>query len=110
MRADLNKTTTEWFVYIIRSSDDSLYTGITTDIQRRWNEHCGTVKGAKYFRGRKPQELLFITTEADRSSATKLEMSIKKYKREDKLKLVDSVQNQISQYQLNLKSNSLESR
>ena len=40
-----------WFVYVIRASDDSLYTGITTDVERRFNEHFSTVKGARYFRG-----------------------------------------------------------
>ena len=110
MRTNLDKITKDWFVYIIKSTDDTLYTGITTDIQRRWNEHNGTVKGAKYFRGRKPQALLFVSKQSNRSTATKMEMTIKKYKRDDKLMLISSIKNEITQYKLHLKSKKLESR
>ena len=48
-----------WSVYIILCTDNTLYTGISTDVSRRFHQHA-TQKGAKYFRGRCPKQLLFI--------------------------------------------------
>jgi putative endonuclease len=73
-----------WFVYVIRSDDDQLYTGITTDINRRWREHTTGKAGARYFRGRKPQALCLLETHPDRSSASKREAAIKQLKRREK--------------------------
>jgi putative endonuclease len=106
----LSQKSTEWFVYMIKSSDDSLYTGITTDVGRRWNEHNGSVKGAKYFRGRKPQAIVFVSKQLDRSVATKFEIKIKKLKREDKIELLSSSQNEITVYDLKLRNNDFETR
>ena len=78
----------EWYVYVIRASDDSLYTGVTTDVQRRFNEHCGTEKGAKFFRGRQPLEVVFTESHPDRSSAQRREADIKKLTRDQKLDLI----------------------
>lgn len=77
-----------WYVYIIRASDESLYTGITTDVQRRFDEHCGTQKGARYFRGRQPLEVVYRESHPDRSSALRREADIKKLPRNQKLKLI----------------------
>lgn len=77
----------QWYVYIIRASDDSLYTGITTDVQRRFDEHGGTGKGARFFRGRKPLEVVYTEMHPDRSSALKREAAIKSLSREQKLDL-----------------------
>ena len=77
-----------WYVYIIRASDESLYTGITTDVQRRFDEHCGTQKGARYFRGRQPLEIVYRENHSDRSSALRREADIKKLPRNQKLKLI----------------------
>ena len=77
-----------WFVYVIRASDDSLYTGITTDVQRRFKEHCSPVKGARYFRGRQPVEVVYRESHPDRSSALKREADIKKLSRKQKLELI----------------------
>ena len=82
-----------WHVYIILCSDDTLYTGITTDIDRRLREHA-TGKGAKYFRGRRPKELLYLEGWHNRSSAGKREIEIKKMKRADKCLLADSDRNE----------------
>jgi putative endonuclease len=79
-----------WHVYIILCSDDTLYTGITTDIERRMRQHA-TGQGAKYFRGRTPKELLYLEGGHDRSAASKREMTIKKMKRADKQLLADSM-------------------
>ena len=77
-----------WFVYVIRASDDSLYTGITTDVERRFQEHCGTEKGARYFRGRQPLEVVYREDHPDRGSALRREAGIKKLTRDQKLKLI----------------------
>ena len=76
-----------WHVYIILCSDDTLYTGITTDIERRMREHASG-QGAKYFRGRQPKELLYLEGGHDRSSASRRESSIKGMKRADKQQLI----------------------
>jgi len=80
---------TSWSVYIIHCSDDSLYTGITTDIDRRFRQHC-TQKGAKYFRHCQPQRIVFVETGHSRGSASQREALIKKMKREVKLQLIAS--------------------
>ena len=77
----------EWFVYIIEATNGSLYTGITTDIARRWEQHLSG-KGARYFRGRKPKRLLMVEGGHDRSSASKREAQIKQLPRRAKLSLV----------------------
>ena len=77
-----------WFVYIIEASDGSLYTGATTDVARRFTEHCGTDKGARFFRGRKPLRVVYTESHPDRSSAQKRESDIKKLTRENKLELI----------------------
>ena len=77
-----------WFVYIIEASDGSLYTGVTTDIDRRFAEHSSTGKGAKFFRARKPVKIAYIQEHPDRSSALKREAEIKKLSREKKLQLI----------------------
>ena len=82
-----------WYVYVIRSSDDSLYTGVTTDVQRRFKEHCGTEKGARYFRGRQPLEVVYRESHPDRGSALRREADIKKLTREQKLKMIGEIKN-----------------
>lgn len=73
---------------MIRTSDGQLYTGITTDIQRRWQEHLTGKGGARYFRARKPQSLSFLEEHPDRSSASKREAAIKKLSKAEKELLV----------------------
>ena len=50
----------QWYVYMVRASDQTLYTGITTDPQRRLAEHQSGKAGAKYFRGRKAGEMVYL--------------------------------------------------
>lgn len=76
-----------WQVYIIRCSDDSLYTGITTDVDRRLQQHARG-RGAKYFRGRQPRELVYLEGGHDRSSAARREMVIKGMSRLEKEQLI----------------------
>lgn len=77
-----------WFVYIIQSEKGHLYTGITTDVERRFKEHSDSKKGAKYFRGKVPVEVVYQKTFKDRSSASKYEFLVKKMARADKIKLI----------------------
>lgn len=77
-----------WFVYIIESSDNSLYTGITTDVARRLQQHCTGKGGAKYFRGREPLRVVYQEDGHDRSSATRREAELKQLTREQKLQLI----------------------
>ena len=82
-------------VYIIAASDGSFYTGITTDIDRRWREHCAGRRGARYFRGRSPQRLAYLEPSADRSSASRREAEIKRLTRRQKLALIGSSCNRL---------------
>ena len=77
-----------WYVYIIETSDGSLYTGVTTDVERRFTEHCSPQKGARYFRGRKPLKVVHTETHPDRGSAQRRESDIKKLTRDLKLELI----------------------
>lgn len=78
-----------WHVYIILCSDDTLYTGITTDLQRRFAQHASG-RGAKYFRGRKPVQVVYLESGHTHSSATTREAAIKNLARADKLSLISS--------------------
>ena len=80
----------DWTVYIIRCSDGSLYTGITTDLERRVREHAEGGRGAKYFNGRLPEKVVYLEAGHDRSSASRREAAIKKLSREEKLSLLKS--------------------
>lgn len=113
-----------WFVYMIRCDDDSLYTGITTDMMRRWCEHSGVTekadrlrsgqckdeagdaknlrtstaklnRGAKFFRGRKPLQLAYIESGHNRSSASRREAAIKRLSRAAKLQLLTADHNEL---------------
>jgi len=80
----------EWFVYMIRCRDRSLYTGITTDLARRCAEHTGTRKGAKALRGRGPLKLVWSMKAADRRRASRIERTIKRMSKDDKEKLIQT--------------------
>lgn len=82
-----------WYVYILRCGDDTLYTGITTDLQRRVHEHNNSLKAAKYTRIRRPLELIYFESCEDKSSASKREHEIKQLSRVEKLFLVSSALN-----------------
>jgi putative endonuclease len=82
----------DWQVYVILCTDDSLYTGITTNIERRFTQHA-TGRGAKYFRGRQPVRVIYHEENHSRSSATRREAAIKAMPRADKLTLIQSIGN-----------------
>lgn len=77
-------------MYIIRCDDGSLYTGISTDPQRRFEEHREGRRGARYFAGRRPEAIVWQEDGHDRSSALRREAAIKKLDRRGKLALVTS--------------------
>jgi putative endonuclease len=84
-----------WQIYIILCSDNSLYTGITTDLERRFHQHsigCG----AKYFRGREPNKVMYLERGHTKSTAAKRELQIKKMTRAGKYQLISSGMNEIS--------------
>lgn len=83
-----------WQVYMIRCSDNSLYTGISNDVQRRWQQHAEQ-RGAKYFRGRQPVRIVYLEGGHDRSTASKREAAIKRLRRPDKELLIESVKNEL---------------
>lgn len=78
-----------WVCYLLRCADDTLYCGITNDLDKRLAAHnAGTA--AKYTRARGPVQLVFVENCADRSSASKREMEIKALARAEKLVLIDA--------------------
>ncbi len=80
-----------YFVYIVKCIDDTFYTGIATDLERRIDEHNRSEKGAKYTRVRRPVSLVYSEEHPDRSSASKREYEIKKkMSRDEKIKLIES--------------------
>ncbi|WP_347329634.1 GIY-YIG nuclease family protein [Marinimicrobium locisalis] len=88
--AGVSDTRAVWQVYIILGDDGRLYTGITTDIERRWREHTQGPKGARYFRGRRPERLCYLEAHPDRSSASRREYAIKQLNRREKEQLIAS--------------------
>jgi putative endonuclease len=72
-----------WFVYLLRCSDNSLYCGVTNDLQKRVEKHS-TGKGAKYTRSRLPVELVWQSAGMDKSTAHKAEYYVKKHSKRDK--------------------------
>ena len=79
----------DWFVYVLRCGDGSLYTGITTDVARRLAEHAsGGPRAAKYLRGRGPLELAFSVPLGGKSAALSLERWIKRQPKSRKEEIV----------------------
>jgi len=80
----------KWFVYIIETESGKLYTGITKDLEKRFEAHAGKGIGARFFRTSPPKRILYTETFENRSEATKRELAIKKLSREKKLKLISN--------------------
>ena len=94
-----HENSNRWLVYIIRADDDSLYTGITTDLARRWQQHSAVQRGgAKFFRGRRPAALVYVESGHDRSSATRREAAIKRLTRAAKELLLKAASNSLAAY------------
>ena len=93
----LHNASMNWSVYIILCTDNTLYTGITIDVSRRFNQHASG-QGAKYFRGRRPKQLIYIEPGHNRSSATKREINLKKLGRVEKSRIIASDINKITEF------------
>ena len=78
-----------WYLYILRCADGTLYTGITTDVEKRLETHRSG-KGAKYTRGRQPLELVYRESCENHSAALKREWEVKKLSRQEKELLISS--------------------
>ena len=78
-----------WFLYVLQCSDDTLYTGVTTDVERRLDEHNNSRKGAKYTKTRRPVKLVLTLPFEDRSAAQKAEYKFKKLTREQKKRAIN---------------------
>ena len=90
----MSNTTTNAYVYILRCSDDSLYTGWTTNLERRLSEH-NAGRGGRYTRMHKPVEMVFTEEHLTRSAAMQREAAIKRWNRSRKLALIESYQNNL---------------
>ena len=79
-----------WYVYILRCADNTLYTGVTTDAPRRIRQHNGElIGGAKYTAVRRPVEMVFYSEHTSRSEACKEESRIKSLTRKEKCNLIE---------------------
>jgi len=85
--------TSNWFVYIVEAENGALYTGITTDLKRRFSEHKTQKKGARFFHTSPAKQLVYSEPQADRSQASKREVAIKKLSRKAKLNLIANTNN-----------------
>lgn len=81
------KTTSPWYLYMIETKGGRLYTGITTDVERRFLQHA-TGKGARFFRTDPPKQLVFQQAFENRSTATRAEIKMKKLSRAAKWALI----------------------
>jgi len=79
----------DWLMYVVECSDGSYYTGITTDMTRRLNEHNRTKRGAKYTRSRRPVRLIYFESHENRSEASRAEAAFKKLTRKKKEAYID---------------------
>lgn len=90
----MSQQNTGWFVYMVLTHKNTLYTGIATDVQRRFLEHCDVfkkkpgAKGAKYFRGFEPLKVAYVEACATRALASQRECAIKRLSRLKKTRLV----------------------
>lgn len=81
-----------WYIYILKCSDGSLYTGVTTDIERRLHEHNHSSRGARYTRARRPLSLAYREPAESRAQACRREWEIKQLSAVDKRRLISAQQ------------------
>lgn len=79
-----------YYLYILQCADQTLYTGITKELERRLYEHNLTSLGAKYTSGRRPVKLVYFEKLVDKSAALKREILVKKMTREQKIDLISN--------------------
>ena len=86
----MSKSSDIWFVYMVRCSDGTLYTGITNDLEKRIRAHNSGKDGARYTRSRRPVKLVYSEEAGSKSNAAKLEYKIKKMTRAKKMEMINS--------------------
>jgi len=79
-----------WYVYILECSDGSLYTGVTTDPERRLHEHNHSARGARYTRARRPLSLAYREPAENRARACRREWEIKQLSAGEKRRLISA--------------------
>ncbi len=79
----------KWFLYILQCADGTYYTGVTTDMKRRLNEHNTSKRGAKYTKTRRPVKVVYLSGYNDRSSAQKAEYKFKQLTRKQKESIIN---------------------
>jgi putative endonuclease len=94
----------EWWVYIVRCADNSLYCGIAIDPQKRTEEHNQSKKGAAYTKSRRPVELVWKEKAANKSQALKREAEIKKMTKENKEIMIAAASSEIEVFSADFKS------
>jgi putative endonuclease len=77
-----------WFVYMLRCADDSLYTGVTNNLDGRVHAHNTSKQGARYTRSRRPVCLVYSERKRDKRSAMRREAALKKLTRSEKISLI----------------------
>ncbi|MBP7664299.1 MAG: GIY-YIG nuclease family protein [Shewanella sp.] len=86
------KSSSLWYLYLVRCANGHLYTGVTTDVTRRFSEHqSGGIKSAKYLRGKGPLTLMYQEQVGSHGDALRREIAVKKLSRAQKLALIESV-------------------
>ena len=85
----MKKPSNSWFVYVVRCSDNSLYTGITTEVERRVNEHNHSKSGARYTKTRRPVILEHVEQFSNRAQASRREWEIKQLSAKEKKGLIE---------------------
>ena len=88
-------STKNWKLYVLQCADDSLYTGITTDLDRRLQEHNESPRGARYTRSRRPVKLVASWSCENHSRAAQAEYAFKQLRRKQKLNWLDADVSQI---------------
>ncbi|EDY86847.1 excinuclease ABC, C subunit domain protein [gamma proteobacterium HTCC5015] len=86
-----------WWVYSLLCADNTLYTGITTDPQKRLKEHNESPKGARYTRSRRPVQLCYLEAAPHRSAASQREAALKKLARHHKCSVIRAAWNDTQQ-------------
>ncbi|MCS6115749.1 GIY-YIG nuclease family protein [Shewanella baltica] len=85
------KSSSLWYLYLVRCGNGHLYTGVTTNVSRRFSEHqSGGIKSAKYLRGKGPLTLMYQEQVGSHSDALRREIAVKKLSRSQKLALIES--------------------
>lgn len=88
-------TKNDWTLYIIEAENGHLYTGITTDLERRLNQHQSGRGGAKFFHSSAAKQLVYQENHPDRATASRREAAIKKLSRQGKLQLIGNALKQV---------------